>query len=155
MSPRNKDIVSLEELDLRSPGLILEIEDFIKITDELSPIKYEKFLNLTMDRRARPNFNNEKEDYIKSLVRLDVPMDIKLAKAIEYGQMSHIGTSCMGEDAAFCHKARQAGYKLFINCGVPVGHIGNVIFDFRHAFRLLGENHEKASSDSTRLVTGD
>ncbi len=130
------------------------------VLDQLSEIYTDhngedKKLWFTMDRRPRPNFEVEKEEYIKSLVRLDIPIDIKFNKAIEYGQMSHIGTSCMGEDAAFCHKVRQAGYKLFTNCGVPVGHIGEVAFDFRHAFKALGEHHEKNTGDSTRLISAE
>jgi hypothetical protein len=100
----------------------------------------EKKIWFTTDRRPRSTFKEETAAYIESLERLDVPLDIKLQKAIEFGQMSHIGTSLMGEDAAFTYKARQAGFHCMIDCGVPVGHIGDVAFDFRHAFEAVAAN---------------
>jgi len=35
----------------------------------------------------------------------------------------------LGEDAAFCHKARRCGFKTFIDRDVKLGHVGSKVYD--------------------------
>lgn len=36
-------------------------------------------------------------------------------------------TKELGEDLAFCHKARQMGYKIYVDPSVVIGHVGHVV----------------------------
>ena len=51
-----------------------------------------------------------------------------------FGRTAHIGSRLIGEDIEFCHRLANFGFKCYVDCGVVVGHLGLVGFDFRHAF---------------------
>jgi len=45
----------------------------------------------------------------------------------------------VGEDINFCSKLKQAGYKIFVDCDVKVGHLSTVVVDeqYYYLFKLL------------------
>jgi len=88
----------------------------------------------TTDRENRITFEQEKVDFIEAQIKSELSLKSKLAEAVSFGQMSHIGGQIIGEDIAFSKRVTRAGLKLFVDCGCSVGHIGPVGFDFRHAF---------------------
>ena len=52
----------------------------------------------------------------------------------------------MGEDMTFCFRARQAGFKLYCDSRVKIGHIGQKIYDEDSYIlqKLALEQYEKA-----------
>ena len=52
----------------------------------------------------------------------------------------------MGEDLTFCFRAKQAGYKLYCDSRIKIGHIGEKIYDEDNyiARKLTMEHYEKA-----------
>ncbi len=87
----------------------------------------------TTDRSERNSFEVEIDDFIRSKhkeYQTDHLTGI-IKKAVVMGQQSHIGTMITGEDIGFCVKAKRLGFDSWIHCGVPVGHIGNQVFDIR------------------------
>jgi hypothetical protein len=94
----------------------------------------------TTDRMPRESFEVECEEFIKEKVKCcneysldsenyrveDFDKDVKsiLQDAIVFGQQSHIGSIMLGEDIAFCKKARQLGFNVWVDCGCVVNHLG-------------------------------
>lgn len=107
----------------------------------------------TMDREPRESFEVEVEDYIRECINKKGSRAAMIRDAIEFGQSSHIGTNILGEDISFGRRIQQAGFKMWVDCGVSVGHIGHVAFDFRHAFAEASAN-EKDRTDSS-IVNDD
>lgn len=61
-----------------------------------------------------------------TLIKLDVFK--KLSHPWFFWKSNKKGELVMGEDFWFCKKAREAGYKIWVDLTIPVGHIGNYIF---------------------------
>jgi hypothetical protein len=93
----------------------------------------------TTDRSPRLNFQDEVDEFLnKESYTSD---DIR--QAILMGQHSHRGTRLIGEDIDFCRRARQRGFKIFIDCGCPVGHIGENVYDFRYPLVVMTEEAKR------------
>lgn len=100
----------------------------------------------TTDRSPRDGFENEIEKFIEEqkekrkdegLVVNDqvvFSFEDSLRDAILLGQTSHIGSSMLGEDVAFCERATELGFQAYVHCGVAVGHISKTPRDFRDTF---------------------
>lgn len=43
---------------------------------------------------------------------------------------SELGNTINGEDWMFCLKAREAGFKVFVDTTLEIGHVGSIIFKF-------------------------
>lgn len=94
----------------------------------------------TTDRSARDEWETDAADEVKRLYEMmDNEGDLKdtLYAAMDFGRCAHIGARLVGEDVAFCIRAKDAGYKTYVHCGVPVGHIGETTFDWRYALSSL------------------
>lgn len=92
----------------------------------------------TCDRISRDGWDEEKEEFLHlhsghRHERYDDTREI-LEEAILFGQMHNVGSKFQGEDMTFCEKASKMGFEIWVDCGVSVGHLGEVEFDFRHSF---------------------
>lgn len=104
----------------------------------------------TSDRRDRWTFEEEVEEFIKEKeIILEAEyhrggIDLEhLRDAIRFGQNSTRGTALVGEDITFQERIWKAGFKTFVDCSVPVGHVGEFSVDFRHVFMQLAEENKK------------
>ena len=72
------------------------------------------------------------------LMRTDVIFDV----AAKYGDMFG-PLAGVGEDLSFCWRARQCGYKIFVDPSVDLGHVGHMVVsrEFFEAFRKSGGQH--------------
>ena len=52
----------------------------------------------------------------------------KIEELINFGRFAYEGGTHMGEDVYFCHKARRAGFKVWVDASIRVGHIGQKVF---------------------------
>lgn len=92
----------------------------------------------TTDRQPRDTFEVEVKEFIaskrKQHEKSDFSFDNTIRDAIVFGQMSHIGSTLLGEDVTFCARAANLGFKSYVHCGVAVGHISHTSRDFRDTF---------------------
>lgn len=86
----------------------------------------------TTDRNERINFDYEVSRFIESKKKEGITEE-SLRQAILMGQYSHLGTPITGEDISFCRTAKRFGFKIYVDCGCPVGHVGDYAYDFRMA----------------------
>lgn len=98
----------------------------------------------TMDREPRENFDVEVADFIHEVMKetdnaQTYSLREVLHRAILLGQTSHLNTHLVGEDIAFCKRANKAGFKIYVDCGVPVGHMGDKICTFADNLKLVAE----------------
>ena len=113
----------------------------------------------TMDRAPRATFETEVEKFIISKVseaedHKGNPEDA-LREAILLGQYSHRGSKPLGEDIAFSQRiVNETDFKMFVDCGVPVGHIGENVFDFRYAFADIINNRKQNKEEEHLKVIG-
>jgi hypothetical protein len=82
----------------------------------------------TFDREPRDEFWGEVD---AALSQLDSESDSKdaLKEGVKMGLSAHIGSMFIGEDFAFCTKARNAGFKVWVHCQYYLGHVGEVVID--------------------------
>lgn len=92
-----------------------------------------KVIWFNTDRSTREGFEKEVEELIRNRTKNCGFTENDIKDAILLGQYSHHGSPLIGEDIAFCRMARKKGFKVFIDCGVPVGHIGQNVYDLRYA----------------------
>ena len=59
---------------------------------------------------------------------------VLLSKMVELYGAPFYPLMGMGEDTTFCFRARQAGFKLYCDSRVKIGHIGLQIYDENHYF---------------------
>ena len=61
-----------------------------------------------------------------------------------FGKMGDLFTPLngVGEDLSFCWRARQAGYKIYLDPSISLGHVGNFVFneDFYKSFSEAQKN---------------
>ncbi len=114
-------------------------EDITVVADDTNePVA--KTIWFDTDRSARDTFESEVKDFIRENGSGDADV---IRQAVLMGQNSHRGTTLVGEDIAFCRKARMQGFKIFVDCGCPVGHIGQNTYDFRYPLTMLAEEQRK------------
>lgn len=77
----------------------------------------------TCDRFARATFYDEVDHFLAEAKVSDKSTDQLLREAIVMGQTSHIGTTFVGEDIAFCERAKMFGHHTYIHTGVKIGHL--------------------------------
>lgn len=53
-----------------------------------------------------------------------------------------------GEDVYFCLKAREKGFKVYVDCGNQIGHIGSTVFHIGHFVRAIQELQSKHGRDA-------
>lgn len=58
------------------------------------------------------------------------------------GRPDEEASQYMGEDIYFCQRAKQAGFDVYCDFGMWVGHIGDYTFDIRDYYRALEERAE-------------
>lgn len=77
----------------------------------------------TCDRFPRITFYDEVDHFLAEAKISDKSTDQLLREAIVMGQTSHIGTTFVGEDIAFCERAKMFGHHTYIHTGVKIGHL--------------------------------
>lgn len=85
------------------------------------------------DRYERRTFQEEIEAYICTNQNSKESIPTIIVQAINFGRTARVGSPLMGEDVWFVHQAQRFGYKCYIDCGIPIGHLGlkdYTIFDF-------------------------
>lgn len=100
------------------------------------------------DRSRRESFDGEVESFIESELNGKRVLNREILtetvqKAVLMGRFSHVGTELMGEDCAFCYKAISLGFKIWMDCGVSVGHIGTRAYDIRYALMAAAAENGK------------
>lgn len=99
----------------------------------------------TLDRWPRFNYEAELADRITNTVKRIEHDQITIKRALysmaSFGEQAHRGSELIGEDIEFCKRVQKLGFKTWVDCGVVVGHLGLVPFDFRHA--LMEAHREK------------
>lgn len=64
-------------------------------------------------------------------------------EVITGGKRKEDGTyqKAVGEDIYFCYKLKQAGYKIYVDCDIKVGHMSTVLIDeqYYYLFKLLNK----------------
>lgn len=83
----------------------------------------------TTDREPRDSFEIEASDFIK-LNKDRKDTNKLILEAIILGQQSHLNSQLLGEDIAFSKKVSKLGFKLWVDCGSPIGHIGQKVCDY-------------------------
>lgn len=70
-----------------------------------------------------------------------MPTDALMSVMAKYGDMFTPAWG-MGEDLAFCYRARQCGYEILCDPSIPLGHVGNHVITrgLYEAFRDQGGN---------------
>ncbi len=103
-----------------------------------------------MDRPPREGFGEEVEKFIEeetSITKACTSFNLRpiIEEAILLGQTSHITSNVHGEDVSFCNRAAQLGFKSYVDCGVSVGHVGTVEYDYRYSFENTVQEHNEQS----------
>lgn len=80
--------------------------------------------------------------------------DVLMSVAAKYGGRMFDPVHGMGEDLAFCWKARQCGYKIFVDSGIEFGHVGQAVIT-RAYFEAFREEKEDAGESKARTETDD
>jgi hypothetical protein len=62
--------------------------------------------------------------------------------------------SAVGEDIFFCHKLKQAGYKIYVDCDIKIGHLSTVAIDdqYYYLFKLLKKLEEERSLKQQEVI---
>lgn len=108
-----------------------------------------------LDRESRDGFIKEISNFITTHRNKKVTPEL-LSEAICMGQMSHIGSSHVGEDIGFCKWARRTGFGVYMHCGIIVGHMGNSIYSLKNTVEYAKEQQKNKSNITTsdlKLVT--
>ena len=84
----------------------------------------------TMDREPRDTFHKEMMQFahdLKNKIVDGISLDVYtvISDAVAFGMSAHIGSDLLGEDIAFCKRAKKFGFQPFVHCGVIVGHMGS------------------------------
>ena len=64
--------------------------------------------------------------------------DMLLEMAAKYGDFFG-PLANVGEDLAFCWRARQLGYKIMLDCNLKLGHVGHTVFTQQYFEALQGD----------------
>lgn len=112
------------------------------------------------------NYNNDTDDFawfacdrepdwervnskIEELVRDEESSREAMKKISRFVAKEAYGGYPVGEDVFFCNRARELGYKIYIDCSLPVSHIGDCAYDIRH--HLAHIRKEKNASGNGKL----
>ena len=96
--------VAFDKMDLNEEGTAFEWTEFDEIPEELFEVGGCGFAAV--------------------LMKTDVFLDV----SAKFGAMfTPIGQN--GEDASFCMRARECGYKIFCDPKIVIGHVGNIVVD--------------------------
>ena len=79
------------------------------------------------------------------LVKTDVYLDVEYPW---YEFVSRKEGRDIGEDVYFCYKAREAGYKIFVDCSIQIGHLGPFEMNesFYDLYKVLTRRKKKDGS---------
>jgi len=120
----NKETVGVHHTGMAFTLIKREVIDALAEQTSEGPIWF------TMDRPPRNSFNDEIEEFVNTnLNRPNKNIENLVRDAIAFGQTSNLGSDIIGEDIQFCHKARMLDFKVYVNCEVIIGHLGNVAHD--------------------------
>jgi len=139
---KNKEILETSIVGMAFTLIKREVLDEIKEETPDGPIWF------TTDREERPDFPEELDLFIEAIERSDMSLEWKLKEAAAFGQISHRGNRLLGEDVATCRKIKAAGFSMYVHCGAVIGHTGEHVFDFRHAFQ---EMQREMEADESKL----
>lgn len=70
----------------------------------------------------------------------------------EWFQDTKIGTAEVGEDVAFCVRARQLGFKVYVHTGIKIGHLKPIIVDETLFERLEPYRSPEPRDDSAKAI---
>jgi len=161
----------LKEMDKPNPGLVECVHTgtgCMLITREVIETLAENVLRpenlpggirqdvvwFTMDRGERHTINDEFKALVLRVLEHEWPEDkddvdiiaAAMREAYMLGRTAHQGTAIIGEDVGFCHRAREAGFRVFVDCGVLVEHVG------RQSYTMRDMLAHKKRSDSMQLA---
>lgn len=88
--------------------------------------------------------SNEVAFYVKEGKHLGGVLDDIYTSMLEAQRSFDI----QGEDVYFCLKAREKGFKVYVDCGNQIGHIGSTIFHIGHYVRAIQELQDKQGKDA-------
>ena len=67
------------------------------------------------------------------LMKTDMLLDMAATYGDFFGPIANVG-----EDLAFCWRARQLGYKIMLDCNLKLGHVGHTVFTQQYFEALQG-----------------
>lgn len=67
------------------------------------------------------------------LMKTDMILDMAATYGDFFGPIANVG-----EDLAFCWRARQLGYKILLDCNLKLGHVGHTVFTQQYFEALQG-----------------
>ena len=67
------------------------------------------------------------------LMKTDMLLDMAATYGDFFGPIANVG-----EDLAFCWRARQMGYKIILDCNLKLGHVGHTVFTQQYFEALQG-----------------
>jgi len=123
-----------------------------------------------MDRAPRLTIEDEFKTLVDEQLKREWPDDAKpddiarqiMLKGFELGLDSRRGTCLLGEDVSFCRRVQAAGFKVYVDTGCKVGHVGDTSFDIGHymdwAHGRIAEERQYAAVEelvnaSHRIIT--
>lgn len=68
-----------------------------------------------------------------ALMKTDMLLDMAATYVDFFGPIANVG-----EDLAFCWRARQLGYKILLDCNLKLGHVGHTVFTQQYFEALKG-----------------
>ena len=68
-----------------------------------------------------------------ALVKTDMLLEMAATYGDFFGPIANVG-----EDLAFCWRARQLGYKILLDCNLKLGHVGHTVFTQQYYEALQG-----------------
>lgn len=116
-----------------------------KVLDAMMEETTDGPLWFNIDRLPRDSFETEVEEFVKEkiekyedIIKIDIDfLKDSLLEAIAMGATCHRGSIPLGEDITFCRQARIMGFEVWVDCGCPIGHKGEKIYDYRDAFAAV------------------
>lgn len=127
----NQDINARKPQEAKAIGtafVLIKTEVLRKTYEETS--EGEK-LWFTMDRMQRINIKQDALQIIKQLP--EYPTEDDYLDLVQFGIDAHKGTPLLGEDISFCWNVKQAGFKIWIDPGTVIAHIGEYEYDIKDA----------------------
>lgn len=80
--------------------------------------------------------------------------DVLMSVSAKFGGRMFDPVHGMGEDLAFCWRARQCGYKIFVDSTIEFGHVGSAVIT-RGYFEAFREGRENAGEGKAGAETED
>ena len=106
----------------------------------------------TMDRIPRDGYQEELDSKLAELeVKIgsgEICPKVALQTMATFGEQAFLGSQLLGEDISFSHKVTKLGMRLWVDCGILVGHLGLKPRDLRDSVRHAEEKGNDIASIS-------